>query len=308
MSEARGPVVVLGMIRSGTTMLTRMLSEAGVHIGRRHNPYYEADFFYDLNTWLLHAASGRWDRPELIDYLLRNAELRERSLHYLEERLSSRAAARSLGFAPLPAGGRGRSDIPSHWGWKDPRNTFTLEFWLELFPGARVLHIYRHGVDSAASQRARERSELASAGARNEKARKYGLYRFRAKRGGFNGSPRCLDLAGGFSLWQSYIERAFSLETAFPDLPILHVRYEDFLENPVSGFSRVLEFCELEAEQARVVEICADVDAGRRFAWRNDPELCAFAESVRTDPWMTRLGYGVSPEGSSATSPSTKRS
>ncbi len=30
------------------------------------------------------------------------------------------------------------------WGWKDPRNTFTLPMWLSIFPKARVLHVLRN--------------------------------------------------------------------------------------------------------------------------------------------------------------------
>ncbi len=33
------------------------------------------------------------------------------------------------------------------WGWKDPRNTFTLPMWLGLFPRARVIHIHRQQKD-----------------------------------------------------------------------------------------------------------------------------------------------------------------
>lgn len=29
------------------------------------------------------------------------------------------------------------------WGWKDPRNTFTLEMWLAKFPEAKVIHLIR---------------------------------------------------------------------------------------------------------------------------------------------------------------------
>jgi hypothetical protein len=29
------------------------------------------------------------------------------------------------------------------WGWKDPRNSLTLPFWLQVFPGARVLIVHR---------------------------------------------------------------------------------------------------------------------------------------------------------------------
>ncbi|MEZ5023867.1 MAG: sulfotransferase [Chitinophagales bacterium] len=46
-------------------------------------------------------------------------------------------------------------DIP--WGWKEPRNSFTLEFYKELFPDAKIIHIYRNPIDSANSYLKRDR-------------------------------------------------------------------------------------------------------------------------------------------------------
>lgn len=36
--------------------------------------------------------------------------------------------------------------LPAHWGWKDPRNVYTLGLWLIQFPNARVIHIIRSGI------------------------------------------------------------------------------------------------------------------------------------------------------------------
>ncbi len=33
--------------------------------------------------------------------------------------------------------------MPRSWGWKDPRNTFTLPMWLKVFPNAKVIHVLR---------------------------------------------------------------------------------------------------------------------------------------------------------------------
>jgi len=44
-------------------------------------------------------------------------------------------------------------DFP--WGWKDPRNTFTIDIWIEVFPNAKLIHIYRNPIDVAESLRKR---------------------------------------------------------------------------------------------------------------------------------------------------------
>ena len=45
------------------------------------------------------------------------------------------------------------------WGWKDPRNTFTLDRWMDLFPKARIVHVIRNGMDVALSLNMRNKVE-----------------------------------------------------------------------------------------------------------------------------------------------------
>lgn len=40
-------------------------------------------------------------------------------------------------------------DIP--FGWKDPKNTFTVDFWKHIFPNPKIIHIYRNPIDSVSS-------------------------------------------------------------------------------------------------------------------------------------------------------------
>lgn len=86
------------------------------------------------------------------------------------------------------------------WGWKDPRNTITLPIWLELFPNAKILHIRRHGVDVAQSLRKRELILLHIRKKRS--LLKDMLYFVPFTRTGIDNSPRCVELQGGFDLWQ----------------------------------------------------------------------------------------------------------
>lgn len=76
--------------------------------------------------------------------------LRNASTEYLHDILQSRHSRSFLGWGRwLRYRSAFKLDFP--WGWKDPVNTFTLPFWLDLFPEARVVHIFRNGVDIAQS-------------------------------------------------------------------------------------------------------------------------------------------------------------
>ena len=38
-------------------------------------------------------------------------------------------------------------NLDYNWGWKDPRNIFTLPFWITLFPLSKIIIVKRHPYD-----------------------------------------------------------------------------------------------------------------------------------------------------------------
>jgi hypothetical protein len=122
-------IIITGMHRSGTSLVSNWLQSAGVNIGDRllepnvANPrgYFEDVDFYSYHEQLLH----------------------EHGQTYLH-------VDPGFVFAPTPtavAGARQlldrRADRPL-WGWKDPRTSLFLNFWHDLLPDARYLFVYRH--------------------------------------------------------------------------------------------------------------------------------------------------------------------
>lgn len=129
-------LIVSGMHRSGTSLVTSVLQKAGLYIGQdingpgRGNPrgHFEDLDFYRLHEDMLAAADKscfsagpEFAPPERADF---------------EERARMLIAEREA--FPL-------------WGWKDPRTCLFLGFWDRLLPEARYLFLYRHPVDVALS-------------------------------------------------------------------------------------------------------------------------------------------------------------
>lgn len=153
------PIIVIGMHRSGTSLVAGLLSRLGVYMGpkvqlpKEGDPiqderlmrcgYGEAEEFVYLNDSLLMSAGGAWDDPE--PFLSRRSDCR--FIRRCVTRLQ-RATAGSLAWDYLAA-------MPwtysGNWGWKDPRNTLTLPFWLALFPEATVIQVRRQPEAAAAS-------------------------------------------------------------------------------------------------------------------------------------------------------------
>lgn len=148
------PVVVIGMHRSGTSLVAGMLAMLGVYMGpdvglpepagwrKREEDsglfttgYAEARDFYLLNSLLLARSGATWNNVRPFLERRRKAEFAGMSLMILQA-----ATAGQLRTSFL-SGWRGPHDAP--WGWKDPRTSLTLPYWLRLFPSARVIHVRR---------------------------------------------------------------------------------------------------------------------------------------------------------------------
>ena len=149
------PVIIVGMHRSGTSLVSGMLSLMGVYLDpawpraqvdsrvvppgplMRRNGYGEAQAFRLLNERLLQQAGSDWDDPAAFLELRSKASFERKSLLTMQSATFSSLKRQFL--YGLPYG----PHAVSAWGWKDPRTSLTLPYWLHLFPDARVLHVRR---------------------------------------------------------------------------------------------------------------------------------------------------------------------
>ena len=144
MADKQTVIPILGMHRSGTSMLTHMLSHMGVELGGPLQPpsfdnpkgFWENRFFQAANIRLLGQAGCDVDGFAAPDKLRQTAavlaatdpqgEAFEATAAYIEQTFTG-----------------------SHWGWKDPRTTVTLPYWQACFSrlgidDVRPIVILRH--------------------------------------------------------------------------------------------------------------------------------------------------------------------
>jgi len=275
------PIIILGMHRSGTTLLTKCLSGLGLFVGEDIDPAdHETSFFNRLNLWILKQGGGRWDNPDPVYSILNNEELRGFIVDCLRYYTASRRCSSYLGFRNfLRYGGFPKLDFP--WGWKDPRNTFTLPLWLEVFPGARIIHIFRNGVDVANSLRERERKSIVRAKAEFARKKKDYFFRVRTMLMDVVDSARCHSLEGGFSLWELYLEKAREHVEALGERAI-EIRYEDFLESPEDFLGEIAGFCGLRVDRESMASVTEKIDRSRAYAYKRNRELVEFERRVRS--------------------------
>jgi GT2 family glycosyltransferase len=124
-------LILTGMHRSGTSLTASLLQSAGVDLGKRlmgsefgeGNPkgHYEDLDFVEFHQNVLQSQGvsiAGWTKEGSIKV---QEQYREKALALVEAKYSS-------------------SQI---WGWKDPRTTLFLEFWLEIIPEAKFVFVYR---------------------------------------------------------------------------------------------------------------------------------------------------------------------
>lgn len=139
---ARANVLVMGCGRSGTSMVTGMLADAGWYVG--DDPY-----------------SGRAANPK---GFFETAEINGINEHLLATTVTNEAPLRRmqhwLAYAPEPldlrvdGALRGRMDrlgAKGPYAYKDPRFCYTLEAWRPSLPDAKYVCIFREPAVSAAS-------------------------------------------------------------------------------------------------------------------------------------------------------------
>lgn len=135
-------VIIAGMHRSGTSMITQILQRAGLYLGKEDEllgpspdngkGHMENLQFLSLNEKILSKLGGGWDfPPPLVDGWENSSQL---------DPLRQEAEKIIKQFDHFP-----------FWGWKDPRNTLLLPFWRTLLPGVKIIYCLRNPVEVAKS-------------------------------------------------------------------------------------------------------------------------------------------------------------
>jgi hypothetical protein len=281
------PIAIIGMHRSGTSLVTRTLQKLGLYVGWKLQEDAESFFQIRLNDWVLRQLGSRWDMPGRVLEYQRDPEFRKAAAKYLGIRLNSIQARSFLGPRHfLQRGGIAALNIP--WGWKDPRVTLTLPTWREVFPGLKVLHVSRHGMDVALSLKTRADRQF-----RNSLSQLEGTYAirylFRPRARGLTHSVRCRKLSEGLALWAEYEAASREVTADLKPGQSLSFRYEDFLADPRPLVERMAVFCGLDASSQQIDRALGGLKPERSLAYRTNPEAVALAE--READTLRRFGY-----------------
>ena len=150
----QGPVCIIGMHRSGTSMIANLLRLHGLSLGPDERlmgasesnqfGHFEHTGFLDINEALLKYLGGSWDCPPT----LQSDWEQDPGL----DDLARQASVLLKDFAAC-----------NHWGWKDPRTTILLPFWRRIVPNLRYVICIRNPLDVAWSLAQRDGKSITGA-------------------------------------------------------------------------------------------------------------------------------------------------
>jgi hypothetical protein len=128
--KVKKTIIVLGMHRSGTSMVSGIISKLEINLGKdminlaKDNPrgHFENKWFVKMNDKILALAGGTWEIPpkkEKINELKQNKKL----MKEIKKLVTSQES--------------------SLWGWKDPRTVLTLNLYLPYLKNPHFIVCYR---------------------------------------------------------------------------------------------------------------------------------------------------------------------
>ncbi len=245
----RQPLLIIGMHRSGTSMLAQILHRSGVFMGADFTAYYESNYFQRLNENLFKAQRATWDFPVVTQ---QRAVVNTKGL--VSEYMSATNKPHHLAALLLH----------KRWGWKDPRNTYTLGSWHQLFPSLKAIHIVRNGIDTALSLY--ERNMMLQ-----PKTKWH--------------SSKLNTLTSCFQLWEDYVLQAQRWQPLLGD-HYLQVRYEDVIGHNADLIQSIKTFCGVSIKES--IKLIADKERGKKNMEAEIEELKSIATTNAT---FAQLGY-----------------
>ncbi|OQX76277.1 MAG: hypothetical protein B6D64_10170 [Bacteroidetes bacterium 4484_276] len=283
-----GPIIIVGMHRSGTSLVAEILQKLGVFIGADLDDNYESDFFYNLNRWIFYQSGSTWDNPQNLSHS--TGDFISQIEKNLDKQVSSIKTIKYLGSFIDHLKYKSLTELNFKWGWKDPRNTFTFDFWRHIFPEARIINIYRNPIDVAMSLKKREELFDINCGTKTRTGfiKKYNEYCLIKKRL-YKHSLRARVLEEGVKLWEEYVNKILSAQ--WGNHKILHLHYEDLITGPSKEISKLIKFAGLNINEGQIQDATGLVNKRPCYSFISDKQMIKLYRTVQHLPSVKNLGY-----------------
>ena len=282
MSKTVQPILLSGMHRSGTSMVTKILKDFSLEIGHKLDDNNESLFFQRINIWMMSLMGSSWDNPQTFNSI--NDEIKDDIVYQLQKLIDSRANSLYFGWSNVIKN-KSFSDIEKPWGWKDPRNVFTQNIWREVFPDIKMVQIIRHPVDIAVSLMNRQKKEIKSDILRKKKSSNVIKALLSISHTNYNSSMVLNSYNDCFKLIEIYFDEI----TRNSSSNSLLIKFEDILSNPEFEIGSLLDFCIIPYNPEQLSEIISTIDPTKGFSYKTNPKYLDLEAQAKD--LIIKMGY-----------------
>ena len=276
--KKKSPIIITGIHRSGTSLLTRIIENNSVFFGKSKDINQESLFFQNINKWIMSINSSTWDNPKTFIDTIDN-ESHNMILNKICILLKSRANCRYFGFKNL-FNKKDFFNLNYNWGWKDPRNIFTLPFWIDLFPESKIIIVKRHPYDVSLSLLNRNIKLKKKDSENRNKFVPYSLIPFLNLHNFSNlGSLRINNMDDTMKLYDLYMLEINKLLHKYKN-NILLVKYEDIILNSDKTLSEIYNFCKMNFDN---IDLPESIFQNRVYAYKKENmDMTKYAEKIKS--------------------------
>ena len=260
-----GPIIITGMHRSGTSLLSKILMNRGIFMGSKLDTNNESIFFQRINKWILSCIGSSWDNPRTLK------DLENEDIDVITNRLNKVLNSRFskslfLGKKDLLYN-KSLNKMDVIWGWKDPVNTFTLFIWKQIFPNSKIININRHPLDVSSSLINRE-SNLKS----KDKESLFPEFLssllpvLSINKGDVLSSFNIKNINDALILYKKYIDEMESNKKVYN---ILDIKYEELIMDSNKVLKEIFNYLDINISDDECQDIVRIMDKSRVYAFRN---------------------------------------
>ena len=249
------PILIMGMHRSGTGLVSQILKDNGVFIGSFNQKDKESIFFLNINRWIMSQYSSSWKNPRNINNDNKSIDISSE----VRNILCSRYSALFFGYSYFLQK-QNFLTINNNWGFKDPRNIFTYPIWKNIYPNLKSIIIVRHPIDVVNSLLVRSENnhqyELVN-------LLKYFLpFDYKVLKDDYKISS----LEEAIDLYKIYYDAIIDIKSKNQDALI--IKYEDLLLDSQNTISIMFKYLNLPYNKKLIRNVLAMFDPSRAFAYR----------------------------------------
>jgi hypothetical protein len=223
----------------------------------RQNGYGEVVAFRLLNEAVMQRTGATW--KHITPFLEQRDNRRFAAASLLRMRIATFTSLRRGYLKAMPPGTK-------VWGWKDPRNSLLLPYWLQLFPESRILHVRRSPEGVFKSLQRRDESLHAtppvppSLAVRLKHAATHPEAVLR-KLGRCFSDPVIPITPQGREEWLSLSEQYVGECQKYQNHPggYLEVQYEDILTDPIGYATKIADYVHADVPSAQILRATAFV-------------------------------------------------